>query len=96
MTPASVPLVTVGDSDRLDPGGSSRAFANPKSRIFGLPSGVIMMLSGFKSRWMTPSSCAASSPSAIWPKSASASSMGTGPFAIRSANVSPSTNSITK
>ena len=30
------------------------------------PSGVILMLAGFRSRWMMPRSCAASSASAIW------------------------------
>ena len=37
----------------------------PKSRTLTRPSGVILMLAGFKSRWMTPRSCAASSACAI-------------------------------
>ena len=31
-----------------------------------MPSGVILMLAGFRSRWTMPFSCAASSASAIW------------------------------
>ena len=45
--------------------GSSIAFARPKSSTFTTPSGVILMLAGFRSRWTTPRSCAYSSASAI-------------------------------
>src|SRR5262245_17729359 len=53
MTPILVMagLVIVGNCDKwaaTEPG--SRAFANPKSSTFTLPSGVILMLAGFKSR----------------------------------------------
>ena len=61
-----------------------------------VPSGRSLMLAGFKSRWMTPISCAASSASAIWRASGSASSMGIGPFAMRAARSSPSTSSMTR
>jgi len=51
-------------------GGPSAAWtelvAIPKSRILTTPSGVILTLSGLRSRWTMPRSCAASSPSAIW------------------------------
>ena len=40
-------------------------FANPKSSTLTQPSEVILMLAGFRSRWMIPCSCAASSASAI-------------------------------
>ena len=40
------------------------AFANPKSSTFTRPSGVTLMLAGFRSRWMMPLPCAASSASA--------------------------------
>ncbi len=46
------------------PGFSMRAM--PKSRIFARPSCVRKMFSGLMSRWMTPLSCAAERPSAIW------------------------------
>ena len=43
----------------------SSAVASPKSRTFTVPSGRTPMLPGFRSRWMMPCSCAASSASAI-------------------------------
>src|SRR5438874_5597702 len=62
------PTVIVGDA--VAPSGAVRAssFANPKSSTLTTPSGVILMLAGFRSRWMMPFSCAASSASAIWPR----------------------------
>ena len=51
-------------------------------------------LAGFRSRWMMPCSCAASSASAICLAIGSASSSGIGPCAIRSASVGPSTSSM--
>ena len=57
----------------------SLTFASPKSSTFTVPSGVILMLAGFRSRWMMPFSCAASSASAIWRAIGSASSSGNGP-----------------
>ena len=54
-----------------------------------------LMFAGFRSRWMIPCSCAASSASAICCAIGSASSSGIGPRAIRSASVSPSTSSRT-
>jgi hypothetical protein len=57
-------VVMVGESpvDELAP---SAALASPKSSTFALPSGASLMLSGFRSRWMMPASCAASTPEAI-------------------------------
>ena len=58
---------SVGDIDALAaaaPTGSI-AFARPKSRTFTVPSARTLMLAGFRSRWMMPCSCAASSASAI-------------------------------
>ena len=59
--------------------GGRIAFARPKSSTLTVPSGVILMLAGFRSRWTIPFSCAASSASAIWRAIASASSTGSGP-----------------
>ena len=36
----------------------SKALARPKSSTFTVPSGRTLMLAGFRSRWMTPCSCA--------------------------------------
>ena len=52
-------------------------------------------IAGFRSRWMIPCSCAASSASAICVAMGSASSTGIGPWAIRSASVGPSISSRT-
>ena len=49
----------------LDAAAESSAFARPKSNTFTVPSSRTLMLAGFKSRWMIPCSCAASSASAI-------------------------------
>src|SRR5215472_3336732 len=65
MTPACVPIESVGEFVAFwtaPPGGSSAAFANPKSSNFTTPSGVTLMFAGLRSRWMIPFSCAASSP----------------------------------
>jgi hypothetical protein len=40
--------------------------ARPKSRTFGPVSGSIATFADFKSRWMTPRSCACASAPAIW------------------------------
>jgi hypothetical protein len=47
-------------------GCSSTTAASPKSSTLTTPAGVIMMLAGFRSRWVMPFSCAASRASAIW------------------------------
>ena len=39
------------DAPPLSP---SKAFARPKSSTLALPSGVMRMLAGFRSRWITP------------------------------------------
>ena len=67
MTPALVASrVNVGEWERSVAGlSSAKAFARPKSRTLVFPSGVTLMFAGFKSRWMTPAACAASSASAI-------------------------------
>ena len=54
------------------------AFARPKSSTFTVPAAVSLMFAGLRSRWMIPFSCAASSASAIWRASTSASSTGNG------------------
>ena len=43
----------------------SSAFARPKSSTFTVPSDADLIFAGFRSRWMIPRSCAASSASAI-------------------------------
>ena len=73
-------VVIVGDCDTsgdAPPAGSS-AFARPKSSTFTVPSGRTLMFAGFRSRWMMPCSCAASSASAICFAIGSASSSGIG------------------
>src|SRR5262245_14264582 len=52
MIPSRVPpTVAVGDCDRSGPAPwPAGTFANPKSRTFTTPSGVILMFAGFKSR----------------------------------------------
>ena len=77
------------------------AFASPKSSTFTTPSGVIMTLVGFRSRWMMPFSWAASSASTIWRAMARASCASRpDPRAFRRASrassVSPSTSSMTR
>ena len=54
-----------------------------------------LMFAGFRSRWMMPCSCAASSASAICLAIGSASSSGIAPRAIRCDRSSPSTSSMT-
>ena len=54
------------------------AFARPKSSTFTVPSARTLMFAGFRSRWMIPCSCAASSASAICLAIGSASSSGIG------------------
>ena len=96
MTPSRVPLaVMVGEFVRSGNDPSAPAFASPKSSTFTVPSRVSATLPGFRSRWTMPLSCAAPRASVIWRAMARASFSGSGPRAIRSANVSPSTNSST-
>ncbi len=61
----------------------SIAFASPKSSTFTVPSARTLMFAGFRSRWMIPCSCAASSASAICFAIGSASSSGIAPRAMR-------------
>ena len=68
------------------PAGSI-AFASPKSSTFTVPSGRTLMFAGFRSRWMIPCSCAASSASAICFAIGSASSSGIDPCAMRCGEV---------
>ena len=66
MTPVAVAIVVcVGESDgsRAAP-SPPNAFASPKSSTLTVPSSRTLMFAGFKSRWMTPLSCAASRASA--------------------------------
>jgi len=90
-------VVIVGDIVALGeaaPAGSI-ALARPKSRTFTVPSGLTLIFAGFRSRWMMPCACAASSASAICSAIGSASSTGIAPCEMRSASVGPSTSSIT-
>ena len=59
-------LIRVGDCDApaVTVVGSN-AFARPKSSTLTVPSARTLILAGFRSRWMMPCSCAASSASAI-------------------------------
>src|SRR2546425_11242219 len=50
ITPLAVPLIIVIEFDRSADVLGASAFANPKSKIFTLPSGVIFVLAGFRSR----------------------------------------------
>ena len=74
IDPSRVPWsLIVGACDRSGPAESPVvAFASPKSSTLTTPSGVTLMLAGFRSRWTIPFSCAASSASAIWRAMASA------------------------
>ena len=46
-------MVSVGEFSPL-PLAVAATFASPKSRTFTVPSGLILMLAGFRSRWMMP------------------------------------------
>ena len=51
------PTTIVGDCDRSPPwhrASGADAFARPKSSTFTVPSGVILMFAGFRSRWTMP------------------------------------------
>src|SRR6202022_981606 len=71
-------VVIVGDCDTVDDAApvGSMAFASPKSSTFTVPSRRTLTLAGFRSRWMIPCSCAASSASAICFAIGSASAIG--------------------
>ena len=93
-TAPRVVAVSVGDCDASLAGAvAGDAFARPKSSTLTMPSGVILMLAGFRSRWTMPFSCAASSASAICRAIVSASASGrplpTAPAPMRSASVGP-------
>ena len=80
----------VGEFERLTLDVSAAtAFASPKSSTFTLSSGVTFTFAGFKSRWMTPASCADSNASVISVAIRIASSTGIAPRLILSASVSP-------
>ena len=68
----------VGDVDAPSAPAGSIAFARPKSSTFTVPSARTLMFAGFRSRWMIPCSCAASSASAICFAIGNASSSGIG------------------
>jgi hypothetical protein len=91
MTPACVAgMLMVGESSD-GAAGVPPNFASPKSRTFTVPSGLILMLPGFRSRCTMPFECASSKASAICRAMRSVSSRGSGPFKF-----SPSTYSITR
>src|SRR5579871_3056052 len=81
MTPAWVAaMVRVGElAGSLSPSRLG-ADASPKSSTLTTPSGVTMMLAGFRSRCVIPFSWAASSASAICRAYASTVSTGRGPW----------------
>jgi len=85
IIPACVIAGVVSDPNVLGdtPPGASTVFARPKSRTLTVPSLRTLMFAGLRSRWTIPCSWAASSASAIWRASGSASSIGTAPRAIR-------------
>ena len=85
---ASVPEMSLDVS-------AASALARPKSSSLTVPSLLTFTLAGFRSRWMKPSSCAASSASAICRAMGSASASGIGPRAMWTERSSPSTSSIT-
>jgi hypothetical protein len=67
----------VGEFDSATPAPpESATFASPKSSTFTLPCLSSLILAGFRSRWIIPRSCAASSASAICRAIGSASSSG--------------------
>ena len=64
-TTPCVPPSAVEEAAPAASGSSTIDFARPKSSTFTVPSRVIPMLAGFRSRWTMPLLCAASSASAI-------------------------------
>ena len=70
--PSSAPVIVEPLGASSDAGVST--VANPKSSTFTVPSARTLMFAGFRSRWMMPCSCAASSASAICRAIGSASS----------------------
>ena len=72
------------------------AWAMPKSVTLTVPSPLIRMLPGLMSRWMTPTLCAAASPSAACAITLRAWAGAMGSTMSRSASDGPSTNSITR
>ena len=95
MTPAPVIIagdVSVGDCDHAPVTAPSRIHRLRQAEVEHLDRRRpprTLILAGFRSRWMMPCSCAASSASAICFAIGSASSRGNGPRAIRSASVGP-------
>ena len=63
---------------RTTPASGAIAFARPKSSTFTVPSARTLTFAGFKSRWIIPCACAASSASAICLAIDNASSSGIG------------------
>jgi hypothetical protein len=95
ILPSPVRLVADGLVALPPPPLPSSSFAMPKSRIFGRRSGRTMMLSGLRSRWMTPSLWASASPSAISAAMRRASESGRGFPSMSCRRVRPSTYSMT-
>ena len=102
IMPMAVPAVVivgriVGVNVGLDAAASpTTTLARPKSGTFTLPSGVILMFAGLRSRWTIPRWCAYSSAAAIYRAMSTASETGTLPFFGRSARSSPGTRSIAR
>ena len=76
-------MVIVGELS-ASPADPSALFASPKSSTFTVPSGVILMLAGFRSRWTIPFACAISRAAAICRAIFRTSSRGSGPRGSRS------------
>jgi hypothetical protein len=70
--------------------------ASPEVEHLPRPRAVTAMFAGFKSRWITPRSCAASSASQTCSAYATASRSVTGPRATNCAMVWPRTSSMTR
>jgi hypothetical protein len=83
---------TVDDSDAA----LSRSFDNPKSRTFTRPSFETTTLAGFRSRWTTPRSWAAPTPSAMGTARSSSRRSGSPLDGISSDSGRPSTSSIVR
>lgn len=81
----------------VQPAVASEECAMPKSQIFSRPPGSRKRLAGFKSRWITLSSCAAASASAVCAARSSATATGIPPGARISAvrRSSPASSSMT-
>jgi hypothetical protein len=91
--PAAVSVAVVSAAADTEPRSKC---ATPKSRIFSSPSAVSCRFEGLRSRWITPCSCAATSPRASCEPRRITSFSGSGPLRSSYSSVGPTTSSITK